>query len=136
MWGRWFSKGYINTFGALGVLGIVKEVISNVLTKPHKAGSMENTIMFGRDLDKVTLGQMTQKEIERNIKSGKYRNYSPLPDYDLWIRRIEKYMELFPTSFNLSYCKNHVEYVKYHKLNKTRLDESILTKYKNMDKYL
>lgn len=135
MLGRWFNKGYINTFGALGLFGIAKEAISDATTKPYEAGSMENSILFRRDLDKVTLGKMTQKELDRNIRSGKYRDYSPLPDYDLWIRRIEKKIELTPRQAH-NMDKVRLEMVKEAKANKKHLDTTFLRLYEWVDEYL
>lgn len=132
---RWFSSEVINTFGILGLFKIVKDCISEATAKPYEAGSIENNKLFDKDLNKVRFGEMTQRELDKNIKSGKYRDYSPPSDYDLWNRRIKKYIELFPNKSH-TMEKIHLDYIKQQRDHGWKLDESILWKYKDMDKYL
>lgn len=120
---------------ALGIGNIAKNAISESLEKPYEAGCIDNHRLFEKDLDKVRFGEMTQKELDRNIRKGKYRDYSPPSDYDLWIKRIEKYIEIFPNA-NHTMDKVRLDYVKQQKANGWKLDTSILLKYKMMDEYL
>lgn len=120
---------------ALGIGNIAKNAISESLEKPYEAGSIDNRRLFDKDLDKVRFGEMTQKELDRNIRSGKYRDYNPPSDYDLWIKRIEACIEVFP-NVNHTMDRVRLDYVKQQKANGWKLDTSILLKYEQMDKYL
>lgn len=120
---------------ALGLGNIAKNAISESLEKPYEVGSIDNHRLFEKDLDKVRFGEMTQRELDKNIRNGKYKDYSLPSDYDLWIKRIEKYIEVFP-NVNHNMDKVCLDYVKQQKVNGWKLDTSILWKYEQMDEYL
>lgn len=120
---------------ALGLVNTTKNLVSEALEKPYEVGSIDNSRLFQKDLDKVTLGEMTQKELDKNIRAGKYRDYRPLPDYDLWIRRIEKHIELTPRQSH-DVDKVNLEMVKERKARRQQVDTTFFYKYEWVDEYL
>lgn len=130
----WYRKRIINTFGPLGLFGVLINAITDATTKPYEPGSIGNNTLFDKDLNKVRFGEMTQSEFDRNIRSGKYRDNTPTSDYDLWIRRIEKAIEI--NNYSNQMDRIRLDYVKQQKENGWKLDTSILWMYKRMDDYL
>lgn len=124
-----------NFLAALGLGNIVKHAVSDAMEKPYEVGSIDNSRLFNEDMNKVRFGEMTQQQLDRNIRAGKYRDNSPLDDYDLWIRRIEKYIEKFPR-MNHDMHRIDLDYVKQCKAYGRKIDTTILWKYKGMDEYL
>lgn len=62
--------------GALAIIGIIYiiyKLISEACEKPYDVGCIDNHVKFSQDLTKVTIGEMTNKELDRNIRAGKYR---------------------------------------------------------------
>ena len=124
-----------NFLAALGLGNIVKHAVSDAMEKPYEVGSIDNSRLFNEDMNKVRFGEMTQQQLDRNIRAGKYRDNSPPDEYDLWIRRIEKYIEKFPERDH-SYDLQKISYIKQRKAHCARIDTTILWKYKGMDEYL
>ena len=124
-----------NFLAALGLGNIVKHAISDAMEKPYEVGSIDNSRLFNEDMNKVRFGEMTQQQLDRNIRAGKYRDNSPPDDYDLWIRRIEKYIEKFPRMSH-DMDRTNISYIKQQKARGQKLDTTFFYKYKAMDEYL
>lgn len=124
-----------NFLAAIGLGNIVKHAISDAMEKPYEVGSIDNSRLFNEDMNKVRFGEMTQQQLDRNIRAGKYRDNSPPDDYDLWIRRIEKYIEKHPRMSH-DVDKINISYIKQQKARGQKLDTTFFYKYKAMDEYL
>lgn len=121
--------------GFLSALIFGKNCVSEMCEKELPAEYHGNWKLEQHDANEVRMGRMTQKQFERNMNNGKYRCNTQLPDYDLWIKRIEKYKERFP-DFSHNMTKVHLDYVNQQKANKRDLDTGVLRKYLSMDEFL
>lgn len=125
--------GIMALLGAIGITGkVIKEKCETVLPAEYHG----NMRAEAEDARKVMLGEMSKREFNRNINNGKY--YAPRPkyDYDLWIKRIEKYKEIYP---NRCHYKTDVDlqYVRdYKRLNLQLTVPNSFWRYEDMDKYL
>lgn len=62
--------------GALAIIGIIYiiyKLISEACEKPYDHDALNNTRLYSHDIDKVTMGEMTPKELDRNVRAGKYK---------------------------------------------------------------
>lgn len=62
--------------GALAITGIIYiiyKLIAEACETPYKVGSIDNHVKFSQDITKVTIGEMTNKQLDKNIRNGVYR---------------------------------------------------------------
>lgn len=65
-----------DVMGALAVIGIIYiifKLIQEACEVPYDSGCIENSREFSRDVTKVSIGKMTSKQLDKNIRAGKYR---------------------------------------------------------------
>ena len=65
-----------DVMGALAVIGIIYiifKLIQEACEVPYESGSLNNTTLYSHDIDKVVLGEMTSKQLDKNVRAGKYR---------------------------------------------------------------
>lgn len=58
---------------AVAIIIILYNLIKEACQRPYPSGSFNNSRLLQQDRAKVICGQMTQKQLERNIMNGKYR---------------------------------------------------------------
>lgn len=63
----------LGIFSLLGAIFAGKELVKESFQKPVEPGSIDNSRLFSQDLNKVRFKEMTRKELDRNIRNGKYR---------------------------------------------------------------
>ena len=57
----------------LAIVYIAYKVISQACEQPYDADAMRNTKLYRQDSTKVSTGEMSWREMDRNIRNGKYK---------------------------------------------------------------
>lgn len=63
----------MGAFAIIGIIYIIYKLIQEVCEVPYDHDALNNTILYSHDIDKVTMGEMTSKQLDRNVRAGKYR---------------------------------------------------------------
>lgn len=57
----------------IGIIYVIYKLVKEASQEPYEPGSIDNSKLFSQDLNKVRFKEMTHKELDRNIRNGKYK---------------------------------------------------------------
>ena len=57
----------------IGVIYVIYKLVSEAGEEPYEPGCIHNSLLFNQDMNKVRFKEMSQRELDRNIREGKYR---------------------------------------------------------------
>ena len=65
----------MGAFAIIGIIYIIFKLIQEAYesSRPYESGSIENSRKFSRDVTKVSIGEISSKELDKRIRRGDYR---------------------------------------------------------------
>ena len=65
----------MGAFAIIGIIYIIYKLIQEAYeaSRPYDHDALNNIRAYGRDIDKVVMGEMTSKQLDRNVRAGKYK---------------------------------------------------------------
>ena len=63
----------MGAFAIIGIIYIIYKLIQEACEVPYESGSIENSRKFSRDVTKVSIGEISSKELDKRIRRGDYR---------------------------------------------------------------
>ena len=67
------GRNHYGAFAIIGIIYIIYKLIAEACEVPYQSGDLNNTRKYARDIDKVITGEMTSKQLDKNVRAGEYR---------------------------------------------------------------
>ena len=65
----------MGAFAIIGIIYIIYKLIQEAYesSRPYDHDALNNTRLYSHDIDKVVMGEMTSKQLDKNVRAGKYK---------------------------------------------------------------